>query len=618
MFAAVTPLLFLFLLGGLAWRQLLQFDEYRKLEEHQSLRRILMPGPRGEIFDRHGNLLVGNDSRFSAVLYLSDLRNEFNREFWQNVNLWRQTQGEETPINYQDIVWQSRTNVLQRYLDAVNALLSEDRQFEIDEIRRSFDPRSMLPFPLKRDLTLEQYAILTEGLPPDSPVQIHSETTRFYPYDNAAAHVLGYVVSTHEVPQVGVPGEELTTISYRGKVGKAGIENTFDSHLQGESGGQIWKVNHAGYQYALIESKKPLPGNDLTTSLDISIQLAAERALGNRTGAAVAIDIATGEVLAMASKPDYNLNELVPFISNQTYADINERGAWLNRATQGLYPPGSTFKLITSLAALRNGVITPETQLICSGSHVIGNRAFPCWNRAGHGNVDLMDAIAVSCNVYYYKCGTDCGVNALAAEARRFGLDQPTGIDLPFETQRMIVPDPQWKRERGLGGWVGGDTANMSIGQGYLVVTPLQMACFTASLAAGRTHTKPTLVHDPEANAAQIAADHQPIDLSVANYQAIIAGMEKSTIDGTARRVRMNDLTIASKTGTAQVRRADGTITLAWYVGFAPIDDPQIAIAVLVEGLDPSDGYAGGLTAAPIARAMFQAWLENQPQLKSN
>lgn len=611
MFVTIVPLLFLFLLAGLAWRQLAQSDEYRRLEEHQSLRRILQPGPRGDIFDRHGNLLVGNDSRFSAVLYLGDLRGEFNREFWQNVNIWRQGQDDDSRIDYQDIVWQSRTAVLQRYLDKVNDLLGEERQFSIADIRRTFDPRSMLPFPLKRDLTLEEYAILTEGLPPDSPVQIHSETTRFYPYDNAAAHTLGYVVSTHEVPEAGVPGEELTTISFRGKMGRSGIENAFDSHLQGESGGQVWKVNHAGYQYALLEAKKPQPGQNLITSLDISMQLAAEKALGDRTGAAVAIEIATGEVLVMASKPDYNLNDLVPFISNQTYADINERGAWLNRATQGLYPPGSTFKLVTALAALRSGAITPETELFCSGSHVVGNRAFPCWNRSGHGSLNLAGSLENSCNVYYYKCGIDCGVNAIAAEARLFGLDQPTGIDIPFESQRMIIPDPQWKRSRDLGGWVGGDTANMSIGQGYLIVTPLQMACFTASLAAGRTLTTPTFLHEPEANAARIAAEHQPIGIDIGDYQAIIEGMKQASLTGTARRVKIDGLPIGSKTGTAQVRRADGTITLAWYVGFAPIDDPQIAVAVLVEGLDPRDGFAGGLTAAPIARAMFKAWLED-------
>ncbi len=610
MFLAVVPLLFIFLISGLGWRQLAQSDEYRRLEEHQSLRRILQPGPRGDIFDRNGNLLVGNDSRFSAVLYLGDLRGEFNREFWQNVNIWRQGRDDDDRIDYQDIVWQSRTNVLQRYLDKVNSLIGEDHEFSIADIRRTFDPRSMLPFPLKRDLSLEQYAILTEGLPPDSPVQIHSETTRFYPYDNSAAHTLGYVVSTHEVPEAGVPGQELTTISFRGKMGKSGIESAFDSHLQGESGGQVWRVNHAGYQYALLEAKKPQPGENLTTSLDIRIQLAAEKVLGDRTGAAVAIEVKTGEVLALVSKPDFDLNDLTPFISNQTYADINERGAWLNRATQGLYPPGSTFKLITALAALRNGSITPETELFCGGSHVVGNRAFPCWNRSGHGSLDLVGSIANSCNVYYYKCGIDCGVNAIAAEARRFGLDHPTGIDIPFETQRMIIPDPAWKRQRNLGGWVGGDTANMSIGQGYLIVTPLQMATFTASLARGETHTTPTLRHDPEGNANRVRMEGEPIGISAEDLQAIFDGMEQASLTGTARRVQIDGLRIGSKTGTAQVRTPDGTLTLAWYVGFAPVDDPQIAVAILVEGLDPRDGYAGGLTAAPIARAMFKAWLE--------
>jgi penicillin-binding protein 2 len=322
----------------------------------------------------------------------------------------------------------------------------------------------------------------------------------------------------------------------------------------------------------------------------------------------------TGEVLVLASKPDYDLNAMTPYISRKTWQDILDRGAALNRATRGLYPPGSTFKIITALSALRQGVLAADEILYCGGVYRVGNRNFPEHSgRRAFGQVDVRRALQVSSNVFFYQVGLRAGVEALAKSARAFALDEPTGIDLPFEETRGIVPDPEWKRREyadrpGEASWVGGDTANMSIGQGFLLTTPIRMACFAASFARGETRTRPTLVHDPEQNRRLVDRDARPLDLSAADYRAIVEGMKLAVSDGTARFARIPGVEVAGKTGTAQVTLEGQRTTVAWFLGFAPADEPEVAVVVTVEGANPEDGYAGGKTAAPIAGAVLDAY----------
>lgn len=618
-FYVVFGAMFLFLVGGLGWRQLIMQDAYREKEDRQTLRRIIQPGPRGRILDRHGDPLVDNRARYSAVVSLRELRREFQQEYSARLNALRsahEASGSDEPFRFDwgELQWESRLAVLQSRVDQINRILGASHSLSMNDVQQHFGHRLLMPFPLVSDLPPEQYARLIEQLPLGSDIFIYTDTAREYPHGTAAAHTLGYVVSPRDMQADApeLPGEDLKTFSYRTETGRSGLERAFDEELRGEAGGQIWVVDRFQFQYDKpMFEKAARKGKDLVTSLDIPMQLAAEKALGGKTGAVAAVDISTGEILVLASSPTYDLNDLSPSIPQSVFDDISERGAWLNRATQGLYPPGSTFKVLTAIAALRNGSVQEDEVIRCGSHFPVGRRLFPEHSGRSFGDVDLAYSLQRSSNVYYYQVGLRTGIEAIAEEGRRFGLDVPTGIELPFESTRMVVPDMEWKRESQGFGWVPGDTANVSIGQGYLLFTPLQMAAFTASLARRETRTQLTLLHDPERG----AVDHggESIGLTDSQYEAILKGMERAVgPEGTGRFGMIPGLRIAGKTGTAQVTAQGQPLTLAWFICFAPIEDPQVAIAVCVEGTSAGDNYAGGLTAAPIAKAVLEAWLKQE------
>lgn len=594
----------LLLTGALGYRQIWKNEHYLDSAERQNFRRILMPGPRGLVYDRNGNLLIGNRAVFSAVVYLNELRPAFRREY---AVLFRQAREQQLTVDRQTLNVQARSNVVQRYLDQINLLLGREGTVEARRIERHFSQSLLLPFTLIADLEPHEYALLVEQLAIDSPVQVITDSTRFYPFRNAAAHALGFVTTSNDFPDPGLPGEDLTTFRFEAKIGRSGLERAFDAQLQGRPGIEIWSVDPGGFQHQRVNWQPPAKGNDLITSLDIELQLAGERAMQGKIGAFVALDIRTGEVLAIASKPDYDLNDLTPFISHTIDQQIREQGGWLNRATQGLYPPGSTFKLVTAVAGLKHDLISADTVIQCRGFHMVGNRIFRCHNRSGHGHQDLVEALRDSCNVFFYERGIAMGIQRIADTARLFGLDRPTGIELPAETSRMLIPDPAWKRRRfGGEGWFDGDTANTSIGQGFLLLTPLQMAAFTASLVRGETLTRPTLRFVGE---EFVQHGGEPLGLSAQQHQLLLDGMRESGIRGTGRLASFPGMVVAGKTGTAQIRRDGRPSTLAWYVGYAPHDNPRIAVAVLVEDIPDREGtIGGGATAAPVAREIVRAW----------
>ena len=623
-------LLFHFLIGGmvlvlaagLAYRQLFRSGDYGERERLQNQRRVLVPGPRGNIYDREGRLLVGNRSRFAVTLYLDELRGEFRKEYIETVRRYRDSEKEGdlarsdrlSPGQFEQI---ARAQVVQRYLDQVNQLLDRTDRVDVRSLDRHFRQQLLLPYILLDDLKPEEYARLIERLPVASPLQVYTSSTRYYPYHGAAAQALGYVGGSDEISLEDVPGEDLKTYAFKGTVGRDGLELKYDSVLQGETGGTIYRVDPAGFRVnPPLRRQMPVQGHSLTTSLDIDLQLAAERAMGqfeNLNGAAVALDVRTGEVLALASMPNYDLNAFSPRLSAEAAKDINDRGAWSNRAIGGVYPPGSTFKLVTTLAGLRSGRLSADHSTAeCDGTMRIGGRTFYCDNGRGHhGVIGLRDAIAQSCDVFFYTYGLQIGPDIIAAEARRFHLDRRTGIDLPHETLRMLIPDTAWKQKNRGEGWFAGDSANMAIGQGFIGVTPLGMACFVASLARGETTTVPFMLHVPSRPPQHTA----PIGLAPGQYAAILDGMEGCTTEGTAKILATNflkipGLRIAGKTGTAQAGPQNAIINIAWFVCFAPVDDPRIAVAVAIEGDTPGETFGGGRYAAPVAQAILKAWFE--------
>jgi penicillin-binding protein 2 len=616
------------LIVGLGWRQLVADKKYQEIEKRQTERRILKPGPRGDIYDRKGNLLVGNRPHYSAVVYLDDLRREFRTEYAKIIRAERERliqAYERTPEaeregtappnpNYNELQWVARQNVIQLYIDQINRITSRDDTISTRKIIRHFNEQLLLPLVLVEDLTPDQYARLIEQVPVQSPIQIHTDTARYYPYGVTAAHTLGYVQNVNPDPNV-IPSDGIKTYTFKTKRGKTGIERSFNELLSGLTGWEMWRVDPLGFQDSLLDHKTPKKGQDLVTSIDIDLQLAAETALGDRTGAAIALDVRTGEVLTIASHPSFDLNDLSPFIPRKTFDEINERGAWLNRTLQLSYPPGSTFKLITSIAGMRNGNIHAQTIHDCQGVFRLGNRIFRCHAPYGHGTVDLAAAIEGSCNVFYYAEGLQMGIDVLSAEAMRFGLDERTGIEVPYETSRLVVPTKDWKRETVGAGWVPGDTANTAIGQGFLLATPLQMATVIASIARGETRTRPTLRALTGEEAQQLDHGGEPMGLTLSQRAQLWEGMERVVgPNGTGRLVQIDGLRIAGKTGTADFRAHGQEVNLAWFIGFAPVENPQIAVAVMVEGTRASDSYHGGSTAGPVAKDIFLEFIKQYPE----
>jgi len=619
-FHGLVALLVLILTAGVGYQQLFQSWKNSEEERKQSQRRIIVPGPRGNIYDREGRLLVGNRARFSAVLNLADLRPELRAEYRRVLENYRKLPKEERPTGGQ-LERITRQAVAQRYLDQINGILGRREQVRPKDLERHFNDNLLLPFTLLDDLSPEEYARLVERLPVNSPLQVFASSTRHYPYGSAAAHVLGYVGVDSDPNAEDFGSDDLMTFKMKGAFGRAGLEKKFDSLLQGQAGGAIFRVDPAGYKInPPLERRPPKQGQSLTTSIDIDLQLAAEEAIGDRRGTAVAIEVRTGEVLAMASKPDFDPNAWFPRMSAETFRAIQEQHAELNQAVDGLYPPGSTFKILTTIAALRRAAIVPDRPItFCDGTVRIGNRTFFCDNGRGHhGEVTLADAIAHSCDVYYYEAGRLTTAEGIAEEARRFGFGRKTGIELPFEIDGSLVPDPAWKKRARKESWFPGDTANYSIGQGFLLVTPLQMACFAASVARDEVITVPTLLHRPDAPTQHT----EKIGLTAHERDVILEGMEATTTRGTAYVLTQlaayrTGIRTAGKTGTAQKDVYEngvlkGKINFAWFICFAPVDKPEIAIAVQLEGDTIGETYGGGTNAAPVANEIIRKYFEKK------
>lgn len=602
-FYGVVAAIVVVLLGGMAYRQLLKTGLYTERERIQNQRRVIVPGPRGNIYDRNGKLLVGNRARFSVVLNLAELRSELRSEYSRVRKNFLTLPKDERP-NAAQLTTITRTAVVQRYLDQVNAILGRHEKVDARRLANHFDGSLLLPFQLLTDLAPQEYARLIERLPVESPLQVYASSVRYYPFGSAASHALGYIGADTDPDAEEFPGDDLLTFKMKGSYGSTGLEKQFDSTLQGKAGGAIYRVDPAGYKAVglPIEKRPPVQGADLHTSLDIELQIAAETAMEGKTGAILALDVATGEVLVMASKPDLDPLTRIPNLASD--ADVEKSGVWVNRAIRAEYPPGSTFKIVTAIAGLRSGAIDrDDTKTVCTGTFQVGARTFVCHLHSGHGERDVAGAVRDSCNVFFYKTGLDMGPELISAEAIRFGFNSPTGIELPGEYATPHVASPAWKRENMKERWYPGDTANMAIGQGDTLITPLHAACMIASFARGETITKPTLLHDPR----RPRQHSESIGLNRSDYDTIVRGMAMGYQFGTGKLARVEGLTAGTKSGTAQKK----PIEIAWMVCFAPLENPKIAIAVALEG-KPGENFGGSINAGPVVQAILEKWREKQ------
>jgi penicillin-binding protein 2 len=610
----VVLLILLYLGFGLALRQLIQSEELTQMGEHMALRRVLLPAPRGEILDREGRILVTNTPRLAAVIYLNDLRNQFRKTYLALAREAReQAEKDGVPFQsrqYNELQVTARMQVVQSYADELSAILQRPVTVDRNAMDRHFRQNLLLPFVLTNDLTPEEFARLIEQIPSGSEIQLFVDGQRSYPYGDLASHILGYCTVAEESPEQSLPGDGLRTFSRLGLVGRSGVEQLMDETLRGTPGTEILVVDPSGFLFEHRQQEERKQGNPVKLTLDVDLQQVAEQAIGDHTGVAIVMKVKTGEILAMASRPGFDLNLMSPRITPEVWRDITERGALLNRAIRGLYPPGSTFKLITAMAALSANTITPETTSDCIGYYQVGDRRFPCNNRGGHGVLDLSDSLCVSCNVYFYQHGVATGIDQIASFARLLGLDNPTGIELREEETRMLIPSREWKQTTQNTSWFPGDTANTSIGQGYLLMTPLQVACFTASLARGEIRTTPHILYRGDNPPVQTSAR---LPLSSEQLSAIYDGMHRASTEGTARLARIPNVNIAAKTGTAQIRPRGMPLQLAWFTGFAPIEDPEIVVTVMIEGTNPGETLSGGVTSGPIARSLFRSYFAKHP-----
>ena len=593
-FAAITVLMIV-LASRFAWLQIFAHDQYSAQSLDNSIRQIPIAPPRGLIFDRNGVLLAEN-----RLTYRLELIPE-------------QTKSVEA-------TWQGLSEII-----ALDSELKED--FE----RARTQHRKFQNVLIKPRLNEEELAHLSVAMYRFPGVKIVPYLSRYYPLGAATAHIVGYVGRLDEKDLARVDATNYAATTH---IGKIGIESRFEDLLHGEVGYERVEVNAAGRTVRELDRvrKAPIPGKNIYLSLDIRLQIAAAEAFGTQSGAAVAIDPANGEVLAMVSIPSFDPNLYVNGISKTAYQALigDPARPTFHRALSGSYPPGSTFKPFVAMAGLELGLRTPSDTVLSTGIFYLpgAKRGYRDWKVGGHGVINLREAMAQSVNTYFYKLALDLGIDRLHDYAARFGFGAPTGIDLNGESSGLM-PSREWKKSVSKLPWFPGETVVAGIGQGQVSVTPLQLAVAGATLADGGIRRRPHLLLATQANnfGPIIAAQTPPIDTSsfitnpanlVAVRDAMIAVLHGPT--GTARAVGIGaPFIMAGKTGTAQQisanapRDANGQVdprfrNQALFVGFAPAMAPTIAIGLIVE-----QGGSGAHAAAPVGRAIFEAFLPKLP-----
>ncbi len=508
-------------------------------------------------------------------------------------------------------------------LKKVSAILDIDISQLLDRIRQAAGHPRYMPVRLAEDIGWSKLVRIENHQYELPGISIESAPTRQYLYGDTASHLVGYLGEINE--------KELESHADQGYqagdlFGKRGIEKLYENYLHGEKGYRYLEVDARGFEQKELENQDSLAGNDLVLTLDIDLQQAAEKALAGEAGAVVAMEVNTGRVLVMASAPALPLGEFTGGISQQDWDKLlkNPLHPLLNKCIQGQYPPGSTYKIVTAMAGLMEGVITKDTVLYCNGSLHFGNRRYGCWKRSGHGAINLHRALAESCDVFFYIVGQRVGVDRLAEYARSFGLGEKTGIDLEHE-KAGLAPTAAWKLNRFKVPWQEGETLSVAIGQGFNLVTPLQACRMIAATANGGILYRPQYLERivrPDGTAIRQFAPivDGRVKGKARYFDLIKQGLISAVNDrhGTAGSAKLDNITVAGKTGTAQVVHLKSFAGLpddkipfkykdhAWFICYAPAEAPKIAVAVLVE-----HGGHGGSIAGPIAKSVLMRYFEH-------
>lgn len=581
--------------GGILIRswtlQITEGSFYQEQSESNRIREVFIQPRRGKVFDRNGVILVNNVPGFTLYLIPEDIRDH----------------------------------------DYVIRKISEVLGFSVDEIEKKIAQRSSspyLPVKIKDGLTLKEVVLFEEDQLNLAGLKIEVEYQRNYVFGKLAAHVLGYV---SEISEKQMDSAEYDNLPQGTLIGQYGIEKKYDQYLRGEPGEKGIEVDALGHEIKILDIKEPEGSKDLYLTIDLETQKAAEESLGEEAGAIVAMDPETGDILAMTSHPEFDPQSLSDRISQKEWDSLlkDPFKPLNNRAIQGLYPPGSVFKILMSIAALEANQLDPSRYFSCQGAFPYGKRVFRDWKKGGHGPVDLHRSIVESCDVYFYKLGEDLGIDLIADEAHRFGLGRLTGIDLPSEKEGLI-PSSEWKLKTRNEQWFPGETISVSIGQGYVSFTPLQAAYMMSQVANGGYRYKPRLLKEAYDRQTGKKEDFPPVLLETHEISHRTLKVVREALrgvvhepHGTASSAKSEFFETAGKTGTAQVVAAKagfgGNINAktlpkllqdhAWFVAYAPFDHPKIVVAVLVE-----HGGHGGSTAAPLAKKVFEAYLNKKKE----
>ena len=584
--AGGKALLFAALGGRLYYLQSVQAERYVTLAEDNRINLRMIAPPRGRILDRRGRLLASN---------LQDYRVLLVAEQTSDVEFTLASLNQIVPISETDL----------------RRVLKETRQ-----------KRKFVPVTVAENLSWEDVAHVEVNAVDLPGISVEEGMSREYPQGDPLVHVVGYVapVAERDVkddPLLDLPGF---------RIGKAGVERTYDKVLRGTGGRSEVEVNAIGRVIRELDRKEGKPGADLTLALDLDLQHYATERLGDQVGAVVLMDVHSGEVLALVSTPAYDPGAFSRGLAPEEWRALiqNPHSPLTNKAVSGQYAPGSTFKPVVALAALERGTVKPRDGVTCYGRLRLGGNTFHCWRRGGHGTVDLRRALAVSCDVYFYEIARRTGIDPISEMANRLGLGVPLSIDLPAE-RRGLMPTRAWKASALKKPWSKGETVICGIGQGYVLSTPLQLAVMTARIANGVWAVEPRLARRPALPPGRNAGEFygfQPLNINPEHLEVVREGMNAvvnsriGTAQGAA--IRKPGMRMAGKTGTSQVRRitraerskrVKRNEELPWelrdhalFVAYAPIEAPRYAIAVIVE-----HGGGGSKVAAPIARDILIA-----------
>ena len=564
--------------------QIVSGSTYRAKSENNRIRLIDIPPSRGLIFDRNGKMLVGNRPSYDLLVIPEEI----------------QGQGQ-----------------LLANLNRLAGIDIKDAEQSLTKAARTYPFK---PICLKRDICRDELAMIEThrfGLP---GVMIKVTPQRHYFFGSLASHLLGYL---GEIDEKQLRNGECPRSKQGDLVGKSGIERKLQTYLSGTRGGEQVEVDAVGRKIRTISRKPPRQGANAYLTIDKELQAVAEKALNGRRGAVVAMDPRNGEILALASSPSFDPNLFVAGIdrANWTRMRSSEEFPFQNRALSGQYSPASVFKIVVALAALQEGVITPEEEVVCRGVHSMGEQRFRCWKKHGHGKVNLYRALVESCNVYFYIAGKKLGVDKIADYAKRFGLGKKTGFDA-YQEKGGLVPTSAWKQSKFGVPWQAGETLSVSIGQSFLLVTPIQMANLISAVFNGGFLYRPEAIRWVGRSYSDKLLESSPhllgrVDIHEEYLELVKRALEGVTNEpgGTGLRAGLNGIKMAGKTGTAQVaatdkNRADSSeVPLrlrdhAWFVDVAPASQPRIALAIIIE-----HGGHGGHAAAPIAKEMINAYL---------